>query len=180
MVASILALWESLQTPTLLWVASHWCTLNQYPESWWALILLPITAMKLSLHKMANGAIISKRQLFSSQGFDTKPAIVSIVVCLPWCRGSPGTHLVTTLHRNIPKFYTHIKWWCITTQDETEKKVSCRDSPHSAESPRITFFFCLIWEVGQNLSFYMFFFYIKTQIHTKLQRWCHFLSFVQL
>ena len=49
----------------------------------------------------------AKRELFSSQGFDTKPAIVSVVVCLPQCRGSRGTHRVTTLRRNVLKFCMH-------------------------------------------------------------------------
>ena len=73
-----------------------------------------IAAMKLSLCKTANGAIGSKKmELFSFLGFDTKPTIVTVVVHgrlrLPLCRGSPGTHLVTTLGRNVPKFYMHLK-----------------------------------------------------------------------
>ena len=66
-------------------------------------------------NRQQKGSFLALRDLIPSP-------LVSIFVCLPRCRGSPGTHLVMTLCRNIPTFYTHINWRCITTKGKTEKK----------------------------------------------------------
>ena len=49
----------------------------------------------------------AKKDLYSSQGFNAMPTIVSIVECLLWRRSVLEAHLARTPHVHVPKFYAY-------------------------------------------------------------------------
>ena len=72
--------------------------------------------------------------------------------------GSPGTQWPSVLCKNVPKFYTYLKWRCIPTKDKTEKKYYPPRFPTECRITADNVFFCLIWSWLNSVILHVLFF----------------------
>ena len=83
---------------------------------------------------------IRKRKPSSSQCFNAKLAIVSIVVCLPWCWGAQETQLVTT-QNGLGTNSVYTLWGQSTTTENCPRKGSSMYILHDLQNLHGTPFF---------------------------------------